>query len=414
MSIFSKRHTVYLVSVFVLILSVFWFFFSFTQTDPNLLYINSTWFDQFQNIMWGLGQNRTTLVIFYALFVGICFVLYGQILKLLEKKQTTSPFVTISLIIAGVLLLLANPALSHDLFNYLFNAKAVLVYGKDPHLLSALQVAPQDEWVRFMHNVHTPAPYGYVWTALSLLPFVAGFGKFIVTFLSFKIWMGIGLAVLIWLQVQLSKARNQQMHITDYALFVANPLVLIETLGNGHNDVWMIVGAFASFVILLRNKKPNAFVLVGSFLLLLLSSQIKIATILLVPIWIALVQTKLQFSIPKELQKLITRITDNFAEISAFLLFMPLITERSQQFHPWYLLWSLSFLPFMKNKMVRLLFISFSLTSMLRYIPFLLHGGYSEEILSQSKVITWSAPLVFLIFIVLYHFLYRVRYNKNA
>jgi hypothetical protein len=68
-----------------------------------------------------------------------------------------------------------------------------------------------------------------------------------------------------------------------------------------------------------------------------------------------------------------------------------LFTTRSQQFNPWYLIWPLSFLPFLRSKTLKAGLVVFSFTSLLRYVPLLFVGGYSEAVQLQMRVITWSA-----------------------
>jgi hypothetical protein len=94
------------------------------------------------------------------------------------------------------------------------------------------------------------------------------------------------------------------------------------------------------------------------------------------------------------------------------LLFIPLITLRSQQFHPWYLLWSLAWVPLIidtplpttsskispilsvLNNFWPTVVLTFSFTSLMRYIPYLWSGEYTTVVLQQQKIITWSALLI--------------------
>ncbi|MEP7167035.1 MAG: hypothetical protein ABI758_03600 [Candidatus Woesebacteria bacterium] len=336
---------------------------SFTQTDPNLYYSSNNLWVNFQQMMWQIP--RATTAWWYVVMIFLSLVLY---LSTVQKRSKT---IMISACIGVLFLILSNNALSHDLYNYMFNAKAVAVYHQDPHVKSALEIAPQDEWVRFMHNVHTPAPYGRFWTYFSLIPYLAGFGKFLTTYVSFKLFMLLGFAILVWMQ--------RQLHPKNLVLFILNPLVLIETFMNGHNDVWMMALALASFVLILKTKKTLSWQTLVSFILLILSTQVKFATALLLPLWIGLAVGKFEW------------IKKYWPEIATILLFLPLFTDRSQQFNPWYLIWPLTFLPFITVKYVKIMLITFTLTSLLRYVPFLLLGEYTDTIQFQMRLITWSA-----------------------
>jgi hypothetical protein len=379
------------VSLFPLFLAFCFWLWSFTQTDPNLLYSwNSNWV-RFQNLMWQIP--RVTSVWWYVVNVALAFLFYLSFLRRQESSQkrisSFSGSRTRLLVVAFTgmaigFLIFSNNALSHDIYNYMFNAKAVMVYSKDPHVKSALEIAPGDEWLRFMHNVHTEAPYGRTWTYMTLVPSFLGMGKFLPTFVAFKLFMVLGFAILIWLQ--------KQMHAKNILLFVLNPLVLIETLMNGHNDVWMMALALGSLLLVLRVKKLLSWPTLVSALLLLLSTQIKEATLVLIPLWIALVIPENYPSLRLRSGQAMLRMTKTYwPEIAALLLFLPLFTERSQQFHPWYLIWALTFIPFMRVRYLQVLLVTFSLTSFLRYVPFLLVGEYTDTIQFHMRLITWSA-----------------------
>ena len=66
-----------------------------------------------------------------------------------------------------------------------------------------------------------------------------------------------------------------------------------------------------------------------------------------------------------------------------------MLTSRSQQFHPWYLSWSLVWLPVIKNKVWRNTLLLFSISSLVRYLPWMLENGYNPQILLKQKLITW-------------------------
>jgi len=72
-------------------------------------------------------------------------------------------------ILIGVGLLFSYPFLSHDLFNYLFDAKIVTFYHQNPYILKALDF-PSDPWLRFMHWTHRTYPYGPSFLFLTLVP----------------------------------------------------------------------------------------------------------------------------------------------------------------------------------------------------------------------------------------------------
>ncbi|PWU24049.1 hypothetical protein C5B42_00835 [Candidatus Cerribacteria bacterium 'Amazon FNV 2010 28 9'] len=378
-------------SVCSAVLSFLFFIWSFTQTDPNLYFFTNTAFVQFQHVMW--NQDRQLVTGVCIAFVLGLFLVYGLIVKELICRPRLSKRIVALYGISLLFLLLSNNALSHDLFNYIFNAKMLAVYHVSPNIHTALEFANRDDWVRFMHNVHTTSPYGVLWSYFTVLPFVVGVGKFILTFLSFKLFMAIGFVLVVVLLEKLIHILGLQKPLFRISLFALNPLMLIETLSSGHNDIWMMAIFLGSLFLLMRARKIVSLSSVGSLILLILSTQVKFVTLLLIPIWGILFFH--HFGFEKKLSGLLCSLYTIFlsywAECAASLLFIPLFTARSQRFNPWYLVWSLSFLPFFKSKPLGVLLILFSFTSMLRYIPFLWWGTYTPLEQSQSFAITWSA-----------------------
>ena len=163
-----------------------------------------------------------------------------------------------------------------------------------------------------------------------------------------------------------------------------NPLLLIEVVSNVHNDLWMMVPAVIS-LNLIKDKKTSGRMML-SLLLLLISASIKLATLALVPIWLSLV-------IPwqKIWPKLYKWITRHWAFLASLALFLPLLTPRSKQFLPWYLSWSLVWLPLIKPqfKAWKMSLIVLSVSAMLRYLPYLWFGSYEHPVTNQQLLITW-------------------------
>ena len=358
--------------------------YSYAQTDPNLVITSFPLYWKFQEYMWQIGYHmRSTSVVIYAALIVACLLSFWG-MRWLKNNERLGVFGAVMIV-----LMFAHNALSHDIFNYMFNAKMVLQYGLNPHIRVALDV-PGDEWLRFMHNTHTPAPYGYGWTALSLLPSLLGGGKFVPTYMLYKLFMVLGVAVLFYAQQRLAKILKMGKEYWSHAwLLFLHPLFLIETVGNMHNDVWMIAFAFLSLWALIAAKQgrklfcKHGFLAVGSFIA---SVSIKLATVVLLPVGGVLL-----FDFKNKQWKFMKTY---WAEISALLLFLPLLTARSQWFHPWYLIWSLSFVPFMRSKTVRAAFIGFSLAPLFRYIPYLLQGSFDGTVIQQEYLITWVGGLV--------------------
>ncbi len=420
-----------LLFVLFFIVLVLYSVFSYILTEPNLVLSSHPTYWNFQLYMWerfyGNPQFITGVFVFLVLMMFLCYL--WIIFKLKERKIEFKLNIESNYLWAYKALLLplffSYNALSHDIFNYLFNAKMVLVYGYNPHIKTALDFINIDSWVRFMHNIHTTAPYGYGWTALSLIPSFLGQEKFLLTLVLFRLFMICSLFFLYFALQHLSQTLNKRkLYVHELALVFLNPLLLLEVVSNYHNDLWMMAPAVFAVSMLLRllqesgsqgKLKNKALYFIAATLFLVFSISIKLVTIVIVPIFIIgfliifflqrysqLIQARFKIPVPtvfisQGLLFLTRSIEKLLPTILAILLFIPLFTARSQQFLPWYLVWILVWVPFIKNKALKNTILVFSLSSLLRYVPWLKNGfEYSSEILLQQKVITWLIPVVYL------------------
>ncbi len=370
--------------------------FSYALTAPNLVLSQNPTFWQFQNYMWRtFFNNRQLLTQTYITLITInfgAFILFCS--QLIKAPKVSFKKLALILVVLCLPLLASNNALSYDVFNYIFNAKMVAVYQVDPHVQVALNF-PEDPWTKFMHNIHTTAPYGHGWTYLSLIPYSLGLGKFALTWLSFKAFNLIPLFTLLFLYFK----NNKNKHFAWLFLVIFNPLTLIEVISNSHNDLWMMAPAIGGLLLLNtgNDKKISWQKALISLVLILASMWIKLATVALLPIWLLIVIRPVIRSIPR-----FDSIIGNWPYLASLIMFLPLLTIRSQQFHPWYLLWSLSFVPLIRpNKWIKVWMqslIVLSISSMFRYLPFLWNNNYDGNVLFLQKMITFIPFALALLF----------------
>lgn len=377
--------------------------FSFSLTDPNLVLTTWSPYWNFQQWMWQtFFSNHQLLAQTYFVLLAAALVGWYGLLKSLPTELGYKRVLVMALCL-GVPLLFSYNALSHDVFNYIFNAKMIMVYGEDPHVQVALDHS-DDLWTRFMHNTHTPAPYGYGWTVFSLLPYSLGFGKFLLTWLAFRGLNFLAVPILFVVLMRLAQALKAKVYAKDFAALFFHPLFLIEVLSNNHNDLWMLIPAVASMWVLFKaNKKPTLLSLFLSLVLLCVSISTKMATIVLLPFWLLGVWRYISVAAKgKQLPAQFRRVMDtlyalsieNFGIIASILLFVPLFSSRSQLFHPWYLLWAFIWLPLIGVKWWRVLLFAFAISSLFRYVPWLLAGGFEGNVLQQQQAVTWLGGLL--------------------
>ena len=351
--------------------------YSFTRRDLNLILYNffpySKFWHQTRESLTQLGyyQRPLATLIFFILLLILIFIYFKLIhQKLLPPQSWLKWFIPISLI--GII---SYPMFSHDIFNYLFNAKMVLIYKANPHIQAAIEF-PRDLMLRFMHNIHTPAPYAYGWTAISLLPGLTWLTqKFTLSFWAMKLFISTFWLAQLWILQKLVK-KLFPLEPWRWWLFALSPLVLIETLIIGHNDVVMMFPALLSFWFLLKSKKLLDKPWWLSILLLLISASIKYATIVLLPLYL----------LKSKLKKI------DIPTLSSLLLLAVMFT-RPDQMHSWYFIWAFSFAVLSKSRQFLAIFTALSFGAILRYLPYIYYGSWDSPVHLYRQLI-WLASLL--------------------
>ncbi|NTU46139.1 hypothetical protein HGA88_00785 [Candidatus Roizmanbacteria bacterium] len=310
--------------------------YSYVLIDPNITFFNTVWWDKFRSLVVQIGYyHRDWSFGIYALLLAGLFYFHFLALKLNISPVRWSVFV-------GFILLLSYPFLSHDFFNYLFDAKILTYYHLNPYLYRALDF-PQDHWLRFMHWTHRTYPYGPVFLAITLVPSFVAAGKFLVDFLLFKaVWVGFYILA-VWLLNKIN---------TKTAIFFATqPLILVEGLVNVHNDLIAVSLALVGAYFVFKKKTK----ITGTFFFLL-SIGIKYMT------------TPILF---------VTTENRYLAKAGALLLGILFIyMSVTMEIQPWYFLAIFAFLPFFWKEIQKLELFFAGL--LLCYYPYIRIGGWDS------------------------------------
>jgi len=419
----NNQHSFFQLLASYLLVFIIFAVFSFVFTDPNLTLINNQFFINWQQFLWqNILPNIYLRSGIYIILITLLFLNYHCLIKFLPKKITIfNKKILFLLFFLVFFLLISYNALSHDLFNYIFNARMLIKYQANPHQLVALTFA-YDPWSRFMHNIHTTAPYGQVWTFISTIPYYLGFDKFLITWLNFKAFAFLGMFItLLILKKFLVNEKNRNYKL---AILFLNPLILIETIVNAHNDWWMMWPVLASFLLAKKFKKShkkNYFLLILIVCLMFFSIFTKFASLVAIPFLIYyLIEEKLdQFKVFKK--QLLTKakkfINEYFWDLVSIAFFLPLFTARSQRFLTWYLIWPMAFLPLVKSKWWQNNLLIFSASGLVSYliwiiyIPWLNFDRILPNVLFYKQLVLWLPVLFFNIFFLGKYIIQRAK-NK--
>lgn len=342
-----------MVLIFGILLTLF-SVYSYALVDPNLTLVSSPVWTNFRNSMvqFGYYQREHSSVVFIILLIGLFVFNYRA------TKQYQRINVLLLAGIAALLSIISYPFLSHDFFNYLFDAKILTVYHQNPYLHKALDF-PNDPWIRFMHWTIRTYPYGPTFLPITLVPSFLALGKFFLNVVLFKsVFAGFYFMAVYYL------------HKIDKKLavfFATSPLIIVEGLMNSHNDIIAVSCGIIGIYYLLNNSRTK------SALFFLLSAGIKYITapLLLLPMTVISTSTARR----------------NLSQIISFLLtfFLIFYLSFTGEIQPWYFLNLFVFLPFFPNLIMY--FSPFFTGLLLSYHPFVRQGMWSPDTIATKHYI---------------------------
>lgn len=339
--------------------------YTFTQVDLNLTLSSNAIYQSAQHLLLQLGYyNRPLSAGLFVLSVLLLFFSYGYCLWQIKQQKLPTRILWIMIGLTGIFVF-AYAAFSHDIFNYMFDARIVTRYGLSPYVFKALDF-PADPWIRFMRWTHRYYPYGSLWLTLTILPSWIGGGKFILTLVLFKLlFFGLHLlnCLLIGKIVKLSGDGKSDLAVALYGL---NPLVLIESVVSPHNEVMMLTFVLLSFYILLKKRYFSGFLSLG------FSVAIKFVSAVLLPLLILGRPQQKHFYV--------------WVFILWSLILLPLVILREP--YAWYFVPLVGIAAISGNRVLYILSSGLSFGGILRYAPYLYLGEYSTM---TFKLQTWIA-----------------------
>ena len=360
--------------LYALFLTIF-VVFSYLFIDQNLFYL--------KNLYTGFAyQNRGIVSVAYLLSILIFFAFYYLFLKKINNKELFKLIAVSSLI-----LIFSYPAmLSFDILNYIATAKVLFFYQENPYIIMPIEFV-DDPLLLFTRAANKVALYGPIWVISSGIPYLLGLKNFVLTLFNFKVFVTFFYLGNVYLLQKYTKDPKAT------ALFTLSPLVLIETFVSSHNDVVMMFFGLLSITLLMKNKWKLA------IFFLLLSVLIKYSTIFLIPVFLYyfLLRSKGK---TVDWEKIFL-----FSYISMLVIFI--LSVFREEIYPWYGIWFLIFLPFLRRyKFILYFSILISFLLLLRYLPYMYLGNYFGATPIMREALTFVPLLFFLI-------IYKIKLSKN-
>ncbi|MBI3576775.1 hypothetical protein HY086_01915 [Candidatus Gottesmanbacteria bacterium] len=339
-----------LVGYFVISLGLF--LYSYTQVDLNLTLSRITVWQSIQRAFQHIGyfQRPLSTTLYGAIIVGL-FLLYGLVLLWIKKGNGHRRNVWQLILLVTAILVFSYPAFSYDIFNYLFAAKELIVYHKNPYLVTPAQFAPVDGWVLFMRWVHLPSAYTPLWTLLTLPAYLLGFGYFLPILFSMKLLIAASYLICARYIEKTLLIVDKNQSLLGLAIFAFNPLVLIEAVVSPHNDMIMMAAVIAAYYFYVRKQTVSAYFLWS------ISVALKLMTIILLPLFFI-----------------------GWKRLPAVLLMTAglLMVVSQREVLPWYPLWIVPFVALLPRSSAALtVTVGASLGLLLRYVPYLYFGNWN-------------------------------------
>lgn len=340
--------------------------FSYTQVDLNLTLSRVGVWQSIQKSFQYIGfYQRPLATLIYAGIIVLMYAVYLLLLRYIQQGKADIGLVRKIVMAVTVITVFSYPAaFSYDFFNYLFTAKTVLVYHQNPYAVTPLQFSGIDPWTNFMRWTHLSSAYTPFWILISLVPYIIGLGYFILVLFATKFMIAGFYLLACWALSKALMAGNPKQHAYGVALFSLNPLILIESLVSGHNDIVLV--AFAMLSVIAYVKKD----MLRSWIYLSFSIAAKFMTIFLVPVYV--------------FKK------GSVWMLAAMAVGLSLVLLR-REFLPWYWVWLLPFVALNaeKEKIVRMaVVISAGLVT--SYAAYIYFGEYSAVMQTWKTGIIWT------------------------
>jgi hypothetical protein len=331
------------------------FLYSYTQVDLSLTLSRVSIYQFFEKSFQHIGYfDRPLSTALYLMLVVVFFFLYGFFLVAVRRKTISVRSFWWTVGILTAILIFSYPAFSYDMFNYMFTAKTVLLYHKNPYGVIPLQFTGVEPWLSFMHWTHLPSAYTPFWIFLTLPAYLLGFGYFLVIMWNIKILVAACYIITIIYIGKILGKLEPDRRLMGMAIFALNPLVIFETLVSGHNDMVMMALVMIAYYLYLEKKRW------ASFFALVLSVAAKLMTIFIIPVFFVGWQRRLAL----------------WAMIIGFVL-----VASQREILGWYVLWLVPFYALLPSlEWGTIVGTGLSLGLLLTYAPFLYFGNYDPPV----------------------------------
>ena len=162
--------------------------------------------------------------------------------------------ILIGAIALGLIAVAVPPLFSTDPFSYAMYARFTTVYDANPSVATAESVAPADPLIPYLYWRDIPSPYGPLWTLISQAIVIGGDLSPLEMILRLKV-VAFALTLLDgWLIYSFVRQQWPEQAGWYYLAFAWNPMVLVEGVVIGHNDMLILAVMLGSALLVARGR----------------------------------------------------------------------------------------------------------------------------------------------------------------
>jgi hypothetical protein len=229
------------------------------------------------NFLFGTDGIVSTILgtVIYIVILILMFIVYLKIVKNSDKFLNIKNMILAGIFV-GLTFAICFPNTSSDLFYYMGSGRILGKYGENPYFITIadlLKKYPTDG-ILLSGGVwsKTTVVYGPVWVLITAILNKISFNSITLLMYSFKL---CNLVFYILIAYLIYKISNKKKFV---AIYLFNPLILLEFLVNAHNDVYMIFFCLLG-IYFIKNKKNIWFGLIS----IAIATAIKYISVLFLP-----------------------------------------------------------------------------------------------------------------------------------
>jgi uncharacterized membrane protein len=207
---------------------------------------------------------------------GLMFVSYAMAIRAADQLSPRALLLGVASL--NVLVLLAPPLLSTDIFSYVAYGRIGALYGGNPYLHGPSVIALDPSYAFIPARwVTTPTVYGPLFTAVSYLLAPLGVAWNVIAYKGIAAISSLMIVLVVWNAAPLRGLDP----VKAVAVVGLNPVIVLYGVGGGHNDMLMVAILLTGVYVLLRQKERT------SGALIVAATAVKITAGLLLPFVLA-------------------------------------------------------------------------------------------------------------------------------